>query len=346
MSQAAAQRWKTFLDKVSLRVDELEQEARAGLEGLVETEVLDSAPLSGALSELKARFFGLSKKVDEAWSNTIEPMLGDSSEAEWKALWRDGERLRRRVDSSFGHLEREALANHAKALHVKVQEEADVAVACTQCGAPLVKRIRPRPANVTCQHCRAVTTVRPGLATAMFFGGGALHALGVFGAEEAFIALEQAERAYAEWRHPLQEDLETYRAAVETAWRAWAEEKAKWVPGTKPETIEQDAAVKVSQNMKQHDEREAMRREVRSTAMALAKKRDVAGLVAHLQKAGKNAYFSPEDFLECAAEHEDAQALEAGLEAAFKLEQPSEPKGEWVKEKRDDVQTTVRRRRR
>ena len=50
MSSAAATRWKTFLDKVGARIGELETEARAGLEGLVQTEVLDPAPLSAALT--------------------------------------------------------------------------------------------------------------------------------------------------------------------------------------------------------------------------------------------------------------------------------------------------------
>lgn len=343
MSSAAAARWKTFLEKVASRVGELEVEARDGLAGLVETEVLDPAPLSGALSELKARFYGLTKKVDDAWSGTIEPMLENSTEAEWDTLWREGEALRRRIDQTFTHLEREALATQAKALHQLVKEESDKAVACTHCGAPLSKRIRPKTVNVTCTHCQSVTTVRPGLATAMFFGGGALHALGVFASEEAFDALEAAERKYTRYSHQLEEDLEAYRVALETAWTAWATEKARWVPGTKPEAIAQDASVKVSQVMKAH-ERESNRRAVRSQAMALAKAGNVAKLVAFLGKEGANAYFSPDDFLECAAEHGEKQALETGLKAAFKVEAPDTSEREWVDEKRSDVVRTIRRR--
>lgn len=345
MSAAASTRWKAFLEKVSARTSELEGEARDGLAGLVETEVLDPAPLSAALSELKARFFGLTKKVDDAWSNTIEPMLGESTEAEWDALWREGEKLRRRIDATFEHLAREALATHAKALHRQVLEESAVVPACTSCGAPLSKRVRPKTVNVTCTHCQAVTTVRPGLATAMFFGGGALHALGVFAAQTEFDALAEAERTFNRFSHQTEEDLAAYRAAMETAWTAWATEKARWVPGTKPETITQDAQVKVSQATKMF-EREASRRAVRSKAMALAAAGDVRALGSFMSGDGADGYFSVDDLLECAAEHDAKKALETALRAAFQTEQPDVSEREFIAEKRADVVQTVRRRRR
>ena len=343
MSAAAATRWKTFLEKVNARTAELEVEARDGLAGLVETEVLDPAPLSSALSELKARFFGLTKKVDDAWSNTIEPMLGESTEAEWDALSREGERLRRHIDATFEHLEREALATHAQALHRQVLTESEVTPACVSCGAPLSKRVRPKTVNVTCTHCQAVTTVRPGLATAMFFGGGALHALGVFAAEKEFDALAEAERRFSRCSHQTEEDVTAYRSALETAWTAWAEEKARWVPGTKPEAVAQDAQVKVSQTMKAL-EREASRRAVRSKALALAGTGDVGKLVSFMSSDGADGYFSLDDLLECAAEHDAKKALETTLRAAFQSERPDT--SEFIAEKRADVLQTVRRRRR
>lgn len=342
---AAATRWKAFLEKVSARVGELEGEAREGLAGLVETEVLDPAPLSAALSELKARFFGLTKKVDDAWEKTIEPMLEGAAESEWDALWREGEALRRRIDATFAGLEREAQATHAKALYEKVKEESEHAVACTSCGAPLSKRVRPKTVNVTCTHCQAVTTVRPGLATAMFFGGGALHALGVFAAAEQFDALQQAERRFASFSHQLEEDAADYRKALEAAWTAWAQEKARWVPGTKPEAIAQDVQVKIGQATKQL-EQEAHRRGVRSKALALATRGDVSRLLAFMQADGADAYFSFDDMLECAAEHDAKPALETALKAAFKAESPDEPEREFIAEKRRDVLQTVRRRKR
>ncbi len=78
--------------------------------------------------------------------------------------------------------------------------------------------------------------------------------------------------------------------------------------------------------------------------MALAKTGNVAKLVAFLGKEGANAYFSPDDFLECAAEHGEKQALETGLKAAFKVEGPDSSEREWIDEKRDDVLRTIRRR--
>jgi len=345
VSAAAATRWKTFLEKVTARTAEIEVEARDGLAGLVETEVLDPAPLASASSELKARFFGLTKKVDDAWSGTIEPMLGESTEAEWDALWREGEELRRRIDATFEHLEREALATHAKALHRQVLEESEVTQACSSCGAPLSKRVRPKTVNVTCTHCQSVTTVRPGLATAMFFGGGALHALGVFAAEKQFDALAEAERRFTQCSHQTEEDVATYRAALEQAWTAWATEKARWVPGTKPDAITHDAQVKVSQATKAL-KREAPRRAVRSSALALAAAGDVGALVSFMSSDAADGCFSVDDLLECAAEHDAKKALETALRAAFQSDTPDSSEREFIAEKRADVLQTVRRRRR
>lgn len=342
---SASARWSAFLDKVTSRVTELETEARAGLEGLVETEVLDPVPLSQALSELRARFQGLTKKVDDAWEGTIEPLLADATEAEWNRLWQQGEVLRRRIEATADRLEVEANALHARALHRLVEEEATQPPACASCGAPLSSRVRPRAVNVTCAHCKSVTTVRPGVATAMFFGGGALHALGLAGAAEAFRALATEERRFTAFVHPTSEDLERYREALTTAWTAWAKAKRPWVPGATEAMAQQEAAVKVSQAITPIEQRESARRQARSDALRLARAGNVAGLVSFLRGAGAKQGLDAEAMLECAAEHQGQPALEAALKAAVRLEVPDDA-GAWVAEKRAEVLQTVRRRRR
>lgn len=344
MSEAQA-RWSAFLAKVGTRVDELAAEARAGLHDLVATEVLDPAPLAAALSELSARFMGLTRKVDDAWEKTIEPMLTDAPEAEWNARWRDGEVLRRRIERSSRDLERWALATQARALHQLALDESKVEPACGSCRAPLPAKVRSRTVNVTCAHCRSVTTVRPGLATASFFGGGALHALGVEAAAEAFDALDEADRQLRSRAHSVEADVEAYRLALEHAWNEWARAKARFTPGVSADAVQAEVETKVSQAMASQAT-EAPRRAARTQALNLAESGNVKALVAWLQREGAKAYFSADDLLECAAEHDSARGLETALLACFAIEAPDTSQREFIAEKRADVLTTIRRRRR
>lgn len=160
----AAQRWEVFLAKVRARLREILEEATAGLEEIIATEVIDPVPVSSAESEVKARLFALRDKIDQAWSK-LEPELGDDShhlEAKGRAL---GDEILREAEAFEARTRRAVLAR----LEVLAAEERSTRrLACSKCGAPL-----PEPAalhrtdNVTCPHCAALNTVRPGPAMAM-----------------------------------------------------------------------------------------------------------------------------------------------------------------------------------
>ncbi len=160
----AVQRWETFLGKVRARLAEILEEAHAGLDELVATEVIDPGPVAAAENEVKARLFALREKVGPAWTK-LEPEL----EAHHGALEEKGRALQGEIMKAVEALEVRTRRSVRARLQVLAAEElATRALKCSKCGAALPEpAVKHRVENVTCPHCAAVNTVRPGLATAM-----------------------------------------------------------------------------------------------------------------------------------------------------------------------------------
>lgn len=164
MSDAAA-RWATFLGKVRARLAEILEEAHAGLDEIVATEVIDPGPISAAENEVKARLFALAEKIDPAWSK-LEPELEGEA-----GLEAQGRQLNAEIHKAIETLEKRTRAQVRARLKVMSDEErAGRTLQCSKCGAPLPEpEVQHRTVNVNCPHCGAVNTVRPGVATAMWF---------------------------------------------------------------------------------------------------------------------------------------------------------------------------------
>jgi hypothetical protein len=160
----AAQRWTTFLGKVKARLGEILAEADAGLDDIIATEVIDPGPVSSAQNEVKARLFALREKIGPAWTK-LEPELGERSghlEDQGRAL--EGE-IMKAVELFEAQTQAKYRARLSELSHAELKERK---LACSKCAAPLPEpAVRHRVENVTCPHCQAVNTVRPGLATAM-----------------------------------------------------------------------------------------------------------------------------------------------------------------------------------
>ena len=162
MSADAATRWRTFLDKVRVRLREILAEADAGFDELVATEVIDSGLVAAAGNEVRARLFALRDKIDPAWAKL-------ESELEGQDALRD-----------LGRALEDEIFREADALEVRVREKVvarlEVLAAgerrtrkltCTRCGAALPEpEVQHRTVNVNCTHCQAVNTVRPSPASA------------------------------------------------------------------------------------------------------------------------------------------------------------------------------------
>lgn len=160
----AAARWKAFLDKVRARLHEVLAEADAGLDELIAIEVIDPGPVAAASNEVRARLFGLRDKISPAWAK-LEAELGDAQ--------RDLEDLGRALESEIleaaDRFDDVVRTKQLARLEGLAKEElAARELKCTRCGARLPEpAVQHRTENVTCTHCQAVNTVRPGPATAM-----------------------------------------------------------------------------------------------------------------------------------------------------------------------------------
>lgn len=235
---AVSDRWAAFLGKVRTRVDEILAEAGPGFDELLSTEVLDPAPLSAALSEFHARLLALEKKIDDSWEKIDAELEGGP---ERDALQAEGRKLRREIArrSKVMQVEKQAKAAH----HLWALAEAEMAKVkasskCSQCGAPITPTVFHQPSNVTCTHCKAVSVLRPGMATLLFFQGIGPHALGEEAALEEGARLDEAIERYQSKRTKRRADVDAWVAAHRKYWLVyargwgthqpgWTEEKAK-----------------------------------------------------------------------------------------------------------------------
>jgi hypothetical protein len=228
MSQA--QRWETFLAKVAARADEILAEAGPAFDELIATEVLDPTPLSSALTELHSRMLGLERKIDDAWEK-IDAELGDEGGRD--ALIASGRAVRKAIarKSKVMQVQKQARAAHAVWELARAEmEQVKTSTRCTHCGAPMEPTVLHQASNVTCAHCKAVSVLRPGVATLYFFQGICLHALGEEAALDESARLEDAIETYQALRQKRQSDVEAWRDAHRRYWVAYARGYGAHVP--------------------------------------------------------------------------------------------------------------------
>ncbi len=224
-------RWTAFLEKVTQRADEILAEADPGFDELIATEVLDPVPLSSALTEFHSRMLGLEKKIDDSWekidADLDEPRARDE-------LYELGRKARKAIarKSKVLQVQKQAKAAHAiwelaKAEMAKVKSSSR----CSQCGAPIVPEVFHQASNVTCAHCKAVSVLRPGMATLLFYQGICLHAFGEEAALDESARLEDAIERYQAKRNKKKADVDAWVQAHRKYWQVYARGYGTHVPG-------------------------------------------------------------------------------------------------------------------
>lgn len=157
----SAARWTAFLAKVRVRLGEILEEATAGLEDIIATEVIDPGPVSAAQNEVKGRLFALREKISPAWTR-LEAELPGELEEQGRAL---EDEIMRAVEVFEAQTQKKYRARLSELAEAELKERK---LTCSKCGAPLPEpAVKHRVENVTCAHCQAINTVRPGLAMAM-----------------------------------------------------------------------------------------------------------------------------------------------------------------------------------
>jgi hypothetical protein len=253
-------RWRTFVEKIRARLREIENEAMAGYREVIQIDVVDGTGVTGVTNALRARLIALERKVDDAYDKLDNEMQavdvdGEDDKAvrrfhasmlsEKAALGREVERM---TETIVVYGEAEA----ARALHAVALEEARAPLPCGNCNAPLQRPSWHDTVNVTCPHCRAVTTSTPGTAGMMFAKGAGAIALAFEAALGAWYARQDAEAAWHRLRHKTLDDLARWEAANRHYWQTFAEGMARYHPGWTAQTIADEVRGKMSQFM-EHD---------------------------------------------------------------------------------------------
>jgi len=238
-------RWTAFLAKVSARADEILAEADPGFDALIATEVLDPVPLSSALTEFHARMLGLEKKIDDSWEKIDAELDEPDARDELLELGRQARKAIARK-SKVLQVQKQAKAAHAIwALAEEEMAKVKAATKCTQCGAPIAVTVFHEASNVTCTHCKAVSVVRPGMATLLFYQGICLHAFGEEAALDESARLEEAIERYQGLRKKRKADVQAWVAAHRKYWLVYARGYGTHVPGWSEEQAKKMAEAKL-----------------------------------------------------------------------------------------------------
>ncbi|MBL8955887.1 MAG: hypothetical protein JNK82_34250 [Myxococcaceae bacterium] len=238
-------RWSAFLQKVSQRADEILAEAEPGFDELISMEVLDPVPLSSALTEFHARMLGLEKKIDDSWEK-IDAELDEPAARD--ELYAAGQKVKKSIArrSKVLQVQKQAKAAHAIWELAKTEmAKVKASTRCSQCGAPIGVTVFHEASNVTCGHCKAVSVVRPGMATLMFFQGVCLHALGEEAALEESARLDEAVERYQGKRSKRKADVDAWVAAHRKYWLVYARGYGTHVPGFDEEKAKAMAEAKL-----------------------------------------------------------------------------------------------------
>lgn len=249
---ALAQRWTTFLDKVRARVQEIDGEASAGYAEVIAADAIDGTGLSGVSSALKARLLALAQKVDESWEKISSE--ADSVDVDDGRAGGYFQGVQLALKAQFSRwLERETErmitkgeADAGRALHAVALVEVGQQVPCTHCGTPLDRPLWHMAINVTCPSCKAVSTLTPGTASAMFTGGAGAHWLAKEQAFGAWCAMQEAEVAWHKLRHKTMDDLARWEGANRQYWQVYADAMGRLHPGWTPKHVADEVTGKMS----------------------------------------------------------------------------------------------------
>jgi hypothetical protein len=336
-----ANRWTTFLGKVKARVTEIEGEAKAAYAEVIAVDVVDGTGMSGVSSALKSRLLALRQKVDDSW-NTIDAEADklDLDDGRATGTWR-GQMLAlraaftRELDRETERIILQGEADAARGLQAAAQAEMATAVPCQHCGASIDRRGTPwhQAVNLTCPHCKAVTTATPGTAAQMFTQGLGAISLAREAAWPQWLAMQDAEAAWHKLRHKTLDDLMRWEAANRTYWQAYADAMGRLHPGWTAQHVANEVTGKMSQFMEYTAKDDRTTREINQAGVSAVASGDPARLAQWLA-AQRDPGDAAEMLIEASIERGWTQHAPWIAQVAAPIAQKD---AEWIKETVDDA---------
>ncbi len=336
-----ATRWTTFLDKVRARVKEIDGEAIAAYTEVLAVEAVDGTAVSGISSALKARLLALRAKVDESWGK-IDAELDkiDLDDARASGRFR-GQMLtlkanfERELERETERMIMKGEADSGRALHAVALAEIAVAVPCQHCGAQLDRRNTAwhQAVNLTCPHCKAITTATPGTASQSFAMGAGAMFLAREAAWPEWCAMQDAEAQWHRLRHKTLDDVGRWEAANRTYWQAFANAMGRLHPGWTPQHVADEVNGKVRWTMDATWQDDRTVRERNGHGLAAVASGDPNRLAAWLQQE-KDPSDAAEMLIEAAIERGWAQHAPWIAQVAAPIVRAD---ADWAAEKVDEA---------
>lgn len=157
MSDDVLTRWRSFVQKLTERYQQILTESNAGFEGLLQDPNLDPITFGNAMNAIELRVKELGTKLGNTYSENVVGALHAMKEAEQlmtqTQAWMEENFEHWRVGWN-GRLVRSVWARAQPLMHRRVD--------CTKCGAELTGRtVFHQAESVGCKHCGAMNSVSP-----------------------------------------------------------------------------------------------------------------------------------------------------------------------------------------
>ncbi|MDY0003363.1 MAG: hypothetical protein RBU30_18840 [Polyangia bacterium] len=349
--QPIKQKWDGFVAKVGQRVQEILAEAQAGLDQIIAQYPTDPGPMGTAMTAVQSRFQGLDQKVSESWDKVSEEMDGvqddDLEIADYMAvsavadaMRQQCDELREHIDLQYAWLEMRKQADWGRRLYELMQQEVQQPLTCSQCGAPFQNPVYWMASNVPCPHCGSLVAVQPGAASVLFYQGLGIHAMSHEQAWSEWMALQAADRAFKEFRHPTSGDYQRYLDAAGAYWARYYETTRQMNPGFN-QPVEEAVANRLAQYTAYEQPLDRIQRDFFQALCQAAAQRNQGQLQWLLQQLPAGV-----DIGECAeslVEHGDEGGAVMVLEYQHRVEGEDEPLKSWVPERLKEIKGTLRR---
>jgi hypothetical protein len=210
--QQAAGQWRAQLQGIAGQVNQIISETKAGCAQMTASQPNDSIALGNAIQAVHIKIQNLKVQIGTSWGQQraqlamsgVDGGLLDQLDAE-------NEQMTTWIDETWLRCRAACRLDGFKATWDGVWDRMHRPVACTQCGSPVVPRLRHAADSVECAHCRTVNQTIPDPMVANFYAM----------APDAFAEAQTLEKRL---------EIDRFRAQVEAQARAKAPALAFAVP--------------------------------------------------------------------------------------------------------------------